>query len=377
MLLRLFSVLIFQLFCLNICFALTTETTSSGDWTDSANWDNGVPAATDSIIVNHAMILDTNLRVAGTGFLEITSGSSITDTAGGTAYTLLVENSGALTLNGDLSVEGSLNFKNNSIINVNACDTLTSGSATIGNNITFNIVSCAVWIVNGNLDLQNSVAINANGFIRVNGNVTSINNNTVAGTGNLSSSGTIIQSNSSIIFGSTMDYLASPCFLGTGFPLALEIAAFESRALCHNKIEVMWQVYDERDISHYALEMSTDTEKWILESNYSCNKMMGHNEYKTQIELDDLDYKYLRLAAINQDGRRSYSNIELIEFGTHLMQDEVSLFPNPAKGFAHIHGNYESYRVYNQLGVEVLAGSESKISLEGLALGSYVILLKH
>ena len=101
------------MFCLNICFALTTETTSSGDWTDSANWDNGVPAATDSIIVNHAMILDTNLRVAGKGFLEITSGSSITDTADGTAYTLLVENSGALTLNGDLSVEGSLNFKNN------------------------------------------------------------------------------------------------------------------------------------------------------------------------------------------------------------------------------------------------------------------------
>ena len=138
----------------------------------------------------------------------------------------------------------------------------------------------------------------------------------------------------------------------------------------------MWQVYDERDISHYALEMSTDSEKWILESNYSCNKMMGHNEYKTQIELDDLDYKYLRLAAINKDGRRSYSNIELIEFGTHLMQDEVSLFPNPAKGFAHIHGNYESYRVYNQLGVEVPAGSESKISLEGLAPGSYLILLK-
>ena len=42
-----------------------TSTTSSGDWTDASNWDNGVPTCGDTVIISpgHTILIQTSVNL--------------------------------------------------------------------------------------------------------------------------------------------------------------------------------------------------------------------------------------------------------------------------------------------------------------------------
>ena len=171
--------------------------------------------------------MDVATDFALTGTLIINAGGSLTDASGGSAYELNMTTTAKLILNGgDLSIEDTLSARNTSSIEVKACDTLTTGTLIIQNNATFSVDSCAAMIVNGDLFLENDLTNTVNGYIRVNGDVEARNAASISGDGNLSTSGSITYFNTAAIFGSSTDCATGPCFVGTGFPLPIELLYF-------------------------------------------------------------------------------------------------------------------------------------------------------
>ena len=368
-----FIVLIGFLLLGNAASAKTTETTADGNWTNASIWNNGVPVAGDSIRVKNLVTMNTDITLSGSGSLTIDNSGSLIDAPGGSSFDLTVENSAKLTLNGNLTIEGKLEFKNNSVINLNACDTLVCGEAVIQNNADFNIASCAVWIINGDLTLENNIGIDADGFIQVNGNVESKNNATVVGNVNLSSTGTINQSNSSNIFGSTADCNSGPCFFGTGFPLSIELVNFETSIGNNHNVSIRWEVYDEDEVLFYLIEKSIGGLIWTKLSMVESDGF-EYNNYQISDEVPAAQLTYYRLKIIESNGQEVHSNIELVESkADNAGHIDIQVYPNPAHDFVKISGQFSNYQIRSFDGKLLLSGQNQEVNLSELSAGMYFV----
>lgn len=189
-----------------------TSTVSSGNWTDAAVWNAGVPGANTNTTVNSALILDQNITI-GTG--DYIFNQSVTDLSGGSNHTLTATTAGGVLdiTAGTTTFGGAANISNMTLI-VRSGATLILGGLTIGNGTTITIQANATLIVNGNVLNSNSGGtFSLNGLFQINGNYTTDNGNIdVLGTGNLYTTGSIeTQGASSEIFGNSGDCATGPC----------------------------------------------------------------------------------------------------------------------------------------------------------------------
>jgi len=77
----------------SIAHALTTTTTSAGDWSTAGIWDNGVPGVDDTAVVNHAVAITSNIT-----FNVLDNNSTITFDA--TARTVTIKDGGSIDNSG-------------------------------------------------------------------------------------------------------------------------------------------------------------------------------------------------------------------------------------------------------------------------------------
>ncbi|MBP7109927.1 MAG: hypothetical protein KBA90_15325, partial [Chitinophagaceae bacterium] len=61
-----------------LSYSVTKTSTGNGNWSNASSWSpSGVPAANDSIIINHAIVLDQDIELTAGGKLTINSGASL------------------------------------------------------------------------------------------------------------------------------------------------------------------------------------------------------------------------------------------------------------------------------------------------------------
>ena len=144
-----------------------TTTINDGDWTNAGNWNNGVPnSGSDATILND-MTLNTNLTVDGFGSYTI-DGGSIIDPAGGMKYKLKIEDDAQMVVDGNLTIEGDLEVKDNANLIIKGCDTMRiEGKLKFKDNSTVTIEDCGVLIVSKDAKIEDNAQLVVDGNLNI------------------------------------------------------------------------------------------------------------------------------------------------------------------------------------------------------------------
>jgi len=195
-------------FCILICFLLqvnqaqakttSTKLGGNGAWGDGSNWTNGVPADGDIINIDHVLnFTNVNINIGANttfNFNAGSSGSSIPQSLGMGSSTAI------LNIYTNVSFAGGINL-NSGVINV-----YTGGTLTVTNQINqagtlINIEEGANFNVTGNY-LNNGGNIAVDGLLSITGNYNGQNAAAVVtGSGDITTTGSMIGINQSSIFG--------------------------------------------------------------------------------------------------------------------------------------------------------------------------------
>jgi hypothetical protein len=215
---------------------------------------------------------------------------------------------------------------------INGCDTLEFGDAVLENNGLISVDSCAAMIGNGDLFLENDLTNTVNGYIRVNGDVEARNAASISGDGNLSTSGSITYFNTAAIFGSSTDCATGPCFVGTGFPLPIELLYFREIE-GDDQIALEWDSLQESFLLEYHIQRSFDFVEWecmhIEEiDGQSCVAKVYQHQSPHFFE----QTSYFRLMSVDFNGFRSFSEVIVVESRTK----PTKVYPNPFHGTLQI-----------------------------------------
>ncbi|HMH31617.1 MAG TPA: hypothetical protein VK543_01235 [Puia sp.] len=117
---------------------------------------------------------------------------------------------------------------------------------------------------------------------------------------------------------------------GAAFHLAL--AAFDYIPVNTRTACFTWTTSQEFNVQQIELQASTDSNNFVtLDIQSAFNYKFGHTYYSGVINVDQ--YKYYRLAILNENGDYDYSKIIRVATGSLTKQD-ISLFPNPVTGLA-------------------------------------------
>lgn len=148
----------------------------------------------------------------------------------------------------------------------------------------------------------------------------------------------------------------------------------------------------------FIIEASTDNNNYSLIVDRSNNTSSGSNDNPISDAFSNTEARYVRVSV---SGANSYSGswvsleeLRVLGYSTlsskeadqklalkvEEAEDEVSIWPNPAKNSIHISGyeNLHSIRIYNQLGSLVIdkGVSSETIDISQLATGTYTVILR-
>lgn len=323
-----------SLIAINFNLVSQTSTINNGNWTTAGNWDNGVPGNGTTASITNDMNLNTNLSIGNGGNYTI-NGGSITDLAGGPQYSISINGSGIVVVDGNVTIEGNLSLSNNSILTIKGCDTLrVGGDASFANNSLISIDACAVLIVTGNVDFQNNNANIIDGNMVVGGNLTSRNNATVTGNGNLQVDGEVDIRNNAIIFGSTTG-CAGTCSYGIGAGLPIELTYFQAELTKNGLIEVNWETAAEINNDYFTIEISTNGVDYIIaEEVLGAGNSNSKLKYRAQINPLNAEINYIRLKQTDFNGEHEYFRPEAVTTKYEELKKEstFSIYPNPGNG---------------------------------------------
>jgi filamentous hemagglutinin family protein len=178
---------------INLFLAATTNWTGGGAddfWSNAANWDQGVPGASDSAVIGFGSSFNiTIVAAANTGTLSLASDASITMTGGSLnigSSALLDGNfsisGGTLTGNGAITANGNFNWTGGSIAGLGL---LTTTALTTFNNAGALTLS-RNWINTGTLTWQDgNISFNSNATLTNTGifNANPANRSLILGSG--------------------------------------------------------------------------------------------------------------------------------------------------------------------------------------------------
>ena len=207
-----------------VLFAQTTVT--SGNWNDPTVWSGGaVPAAGGTVNVNNPLTIDGNLSPTGVW----TFNSNATDQPGGTAYffnptagtnaltisagvTVTFEGGGATQTSNGANCSGCNQF-NSGTINISGTLILASTLLSNSGNLNVNILAGGTLIINGDLvNKNNSGTFTVTGTLIVNGTFDCATGSVaVGGSGTIDTTGPILSTGGSTIFGTTNNCTVGPC----------------------------------------------------------------------------------------------------------------------------------------------------------------------
>jgi hypothetical protein len=277
--------------------AATYNSQTAGDWNTSSSWDNGVPNSNpttnnDVINVMHSITLNGNLEVRG-------------------GSTLNVLGCDTLFINGDVI------FKNNSIVNV---------------------ASCAVLVINGSVTNENnSNQIFIDGIIKITGNFTGGNKSILSGGGSMQLGGSLTLNgsgnNTAQVFGITAS-CPSDCNIGAIGALPVELVSFAAEKIEHG-IQLSWTTASETNCNYYEILRSRDG--YEFESIEIISGSGTTSDVSSYSFLDNNPIQglsYYRLYQYDYDGaKHDLGIVSVMSAGTI----EMRIYPNPVMQGTQLH----------------------------------------
>tara|TARA_R110002096_G_scaffold238027_3_gene429348 strand:+ start:39087 stop:40304 length:1218 start_codon:yes stop_codon:yes gene_type:complete len=323
-----------SLIAINFNLNSQTTTINDGNWSTAGNWDNGVPGNGTTASITNNMNLNTNLSIGNGGNYTI-NGGSITDLVGGPQYSISINGSGIVVVDGNVTIEGNLSLSNNSSLTIKGCDTLrVRGDASFVNNSIISIEACAVLIIEGDVNMNNNNTNNIDGNMVVGGSLRATNNALISGNGNIQIDGEVDLNNSSSIFGSTTG-CAGTCSYGIGAGLPIELTYFDAELTKNGLIEVNWETTAEINNDYFTIELSTNGVDYnSVEEVLGAGNSISKLKYRAQINPLNAEINYIRLKQTDFNGEHEYFRPVAVTTKYEELKKEstFSIYPNPGNG---------------------------------------------
>ena len=119
--------------------------------------------------------------------------------------------------------------------------------------------------------------------------------------------------------------------------LPIELLDFKA-VLSHQKVEISWQVADEKDVNHYIVERSFDGKTFELLSK------QAKGIFQTIDRTPQYGVNYYRLKVVENDGRYSYAPIRSVDL-EQKQKTAFKIYPNPTADVLNIQFNAERSQV--------------------------------
>lgn len=352
--------------------ATTYKTIAHGAWNDPGTWScNCVPAAVsfghgDTINVQHAVTMSTNIAVHAPDRINVHLGASLTANGPG-ANEIYINSDGGQLNYGGFNIWGAVTVDH--IRNVNASWIFVEATGTLSVNGDFDnsgdlYASGIVEVLSGDFNHNsNDIWIYTGGNILVqDGN---FNNHStirnlfpnscvrVIGGSFFNLAGAEIYGGGGVIADLDIDNSANPitnwvgaswCAGGNGInidpglencggpcsaPLEVDLVSFYATPMADGTVDVQWVTTRQNGSAYFRVERSSDAQNF---EQVGTTSAAGTSDVTARYSLtDDFPYAgvtFYRLAEVDVDGNTSYSHVVAVypDIGT----TDFLLFPNPA-----------------------------------------------
>ncbi len=351
----------------------------SGNWEDDVNWTGGTAPATniDNLTIN------------------IAAGSPITRNG---ALRFNTNSNGSITANDDFTITGNLTWSANS----NNASIVSNGIFIVGgdlvlennagSNINIDIGSGGVLIVQGDLTVANSalngIAVTSGGTLIVGGDFdlgsgsNIVNNGSMYG-GSTSGSASITGAGGGV--GDLADLLADDptlCGLTSTCAVALPVTLLTFEAFrVEDGVEVSWATATEENNEYFTIERSIDGRLFeriaTIEGAGNSNSELHYTHFDP-ITADFNGFVYYRLTQTDYDG--TSETFDIVAVRMEIVEVDPSVYPNPSMTASAINlkgiAEYSAWRIFSINGELVKQGELSdgpEISTWGVPPGSYLL----
>lgn len=305
---------------ISIAANLTTQSTTSGEWSNNAIWNNGTPG----YIINNNSII--TIKAGHT----ITSNNMISS-SGTNTITMYIY--GSLTINGNIESK---------------------------NNVTITIFNGGSLIINGNIIVKNNstITINSISEVTVNGTIEGINNNIITGSGILNSNG---------VTGFDMS-----SFNGS---LPIELVSFTAKN-AELGIDLQWQTASETNNEYFNIERSENGVDFTTISHISGKGTTKETNLYSYIDNSaNSAIVYYRLTQYDYDGKSSSS--EIISINNRYSNNfKTEVYPNPATSIISTKHIYTKAQIFssNMTLVKTITEQNNTIEIRNLETGIYYLV---
>lgn len=158
--------------------------------------------------------------------------------------------------------------------------------------------------------------------------------------------------------------------------LPVDLLAFEAEANEYKKVELDWQVAQEKNLADYTIQHSANG---IDFENIGTQIALGNSTYSFLHPNPVYQYNYYRLLLTDTDGQMAYSPIKAVWIDD-TNQDVIRLFPNPVGKQQQLtvsigkatSGRLQIYKSSGKLAKDILlTNSQMTINLPNMAAGVY------
>lgn len=154
-------------------------------------------------------------------------------------------------------------------------------------------------------------------------------------------------------------------------------------SLMGNGVQIKWTTANEINISHFIIERSVSGNNWesIFQINATNTNVL--HEYSITDNSPVNGISYYRLKSIEEDGKISYSAVQVIRLNNS--KSQVNIFPNPSHNeFSFQLSNMiqasdiQQINIFSNTGQLVLSvnGFQQKVSTSKFAKGMYTVIIK-
>lgn len=170
---------------------------------------------------------------------------------------------------------------------------------------------------------------------------------------------------------------------GTVLPVRMSLLAGKLDQQQHASLG--WSTYAELNNAGFAVQTSADGKTWGEMGFVATKAVSGNSESRIDYTFNGAEVtarQYFRLAQLDKDGQRSYSNVLVLQPGTAAAVLTANVYPNPAAGVLHLElqGNIIARGTVvicdlsgTKVVAQVMEGAAVTLDIQALAPGMYFL----
>lgn len=166
------------------------------------------------------------------------------------------------------------------------------------------------------------------------------------------------------------------------FTLPVQLKYFAAKKINNAQVQINWATASEQHAREFVIERSADGVHFTALTSVAAAGNSNIERKYNALDANPLNGRnFYRLQQIDMDGTKTYSNIVMINMS--ISNASVTVFPNPARGFANINLNNlpeknNTITVFDVSGKAVInqvnvTGNTVKLNISALQSGTYFI----